>query len=318
MVWFVLKNRRHVGPFEESHLAKLVKSGEVKPQDFVISQENAELGELKYVKVSEAFPSWVPSVPKTTEPQAPSAQPAKSLGEFSEEEILTSEVSRIFMESLDSGDLIKGSSEFTRTGVTQTKAKKPPPPTAKMSRYNPLDAVSADATNTPTPASFLGGRKTAILSMLGFAFLVLAAFPIVKKKMTEGSVDVTAKSSETPVQTQAEAITPQEAPAIRVPPTIRVPELTDERTRRLELEREREQEKREREILEERERNERKLSEDHSDKEPGGENSENLGAKDPEVPTPENENSEIAESDAEQDKTKGRTPATESDESAAQ
>lgn len=51
--WFVLKNRRHLGPFTQKQLQHLLKTGRVALQDFVVEVEKIEAGKLDYIRLSE-------------------------------------------------------------------------------------------------------------------------------------------------------------------------------------------------------------------------------------------------------------------------
>lgn len=55
MAWYVLRKRRHVGPFSESQLRKLLADKKISTQDYILSKENADTGIVAYVTVAQQF-----------------------------------------------------------------------------------------------------------------------------------------------------------------------------------------------------------------------------------------------------------------------
>src|SRR5262245_29304616 len=116
MGWFILKNRRHVGPYTKEQLAALRQQGQADPQDYVIAQEHADAGELVYKRLYEVIGGPVPAArpgtplsaggprggtqanffaPKSSTPPPPPRSPAaaaqdnsyeRPLGTFSDED----------------------------------------------------------------------------------------------------------------------------------------------------------------------------------------------------------------------------------------
>jgi len=106
--WYVLKNRRHVGPYKINDLEALHKKGLIKAEDYLIARVDAERGDLQYKHVSDVAPHL----------RAPAAQATPSLdiqsqeaplATFSDEDLLKSKVSRVFSEAFDSVDLTNAS-----------------------------------------------------------------------------------------------------------------------------------------------------------------------------------------------------------------
>jgi hypothetical protein len=114
MGWYVLKNRRHVGPYTKDDLATLLRRGHLLAHDYVISDVDVAQGELKYQALQDVLPSSVKA--HTASAQAGSAQADdeasenRPLGTFSEEELQSNEMSRVFSEAIESIDLVKGAS----------------------------------------------------------------------------------------------------------------------------------------------------------------------------------------------------------------
>jgi len=268
MSWFILKDRRHLGPFNESQLKKYFQRNEIGTQDFLISVEKAEKGELLYVRVSDCFPKWaiVTEAAQNAKPEIKVPKNDRAMGSFSEDEILKSEVSRVFMESLDSVDLMKGSHELTKTGVTSLNGPKKPPKAPTFSRLNPTQN-SNTIPISPQQEEATGAKKRThqllmIVSSI-FMFVVLASFPFLDKTAIPSREPTSEKTQgnsnpPSPASDSKETFSTRGSGKINKSPTIKVPELTDERTRRLEMEREREQERRDREMADERENRDRR------------------------------------------------------------
>jgi hypothetical protein len=294
MQWFVLKNRRHYGPFQENQLQKLKKKGEINPLDFIISKEKADLGELTYQKLADVFPAWAKTTTTPTSGgvestnQAP-GKSSKPLGEFSEEEILKSEVSRVFLESLDSVELLKTTGELTRTNFTQTSSRVLPPK-PKLSRYNPVQAqseivIDENLENSLPPKKSLKKYFAVASFALGFLALILA--PLTDDKLKPFRDPASLPKTDRPTAENAG----QSQPALNavsgqstgwVPGQIKVPEVVDDQMRRRELEREREMEQREREARDEREAREREKNQaEEAANRVSGAESQNESDKDP-------------------------------------
>jgi hypothetical protein len=332
MSWFILKDRRHLGPFQESQLKKYFQRKEITSQDFLISSEKADRGELVYVSVGDCFPSWAQGSPdnsqksKTQVPKMPE-KPSRRLGSFSEEEILKSEVSRVFMESLDSVDLMKGTHELTKTGVTRTGTLKKPPKPPTLSRLSVapqgLESSEFDAQDAKTRKKW---HPVAVGLSFVFMFLVLATFPFLDKSAQLRREPSSVKSKSTETQNSSDIKMPtqvvpssrglgvksQNAGPISDSPVIKVPELTDERSRRLDMERERELEKRDRERSEEYiNRDKPAQSADPSSLDKGseseleGQSERENSSEDPKL---EDENSEIMDDENPVKKTMKKTP----------
>jgi len=130
MSWYLLKNRRHVGPYSEAELEGFRQNAQLERTDFVISQSDLDSGLIKYRAVTEVlkFPpmripppprskavtgihqlNQVPNLPEKNEVASESAdQYEPPLGSFSEDEIMNNEVSRVFTQLFDSVDLAQG------------------------------------------------------------------------------------------------------------------------------------------------------------------------------------------------------------------
>lgn len=108
MGWYVLKNRRHVGPYSEEDIRRLWEKGTLRALDFVIHKADAERGELIYRRVSEAFAGLteLSAVGHGSAPEARAPEQELELREFSDEDLEKSQVSRIFTEAFDSVDAV--------------------------------------------------------------------------------------------------------------------------------------------------------------------------------------------------------------------
>jgi len=109
MSWYVLKNRRHVGPYQDHELVVMYRQRTLGDQDFVIAQGDAEAGELKYRRLKDVMnlensPEDPREGPKFEDFHEGREAP---LGTFTEEDLEKSVVSRVFSEAFDSVDFVK-------------------------------------------------------------------------------------------------------------------------------------------------------------------------------------------------------------------
>ena len=112
MGWFVLKNRRHVGPYEKAQLVAMHKSGQIEAVDYVIAQLDAERGDLNYKRLGDVIgvvtmPVTKPALPTLKLAKGPESENSRVLGDFSEADLMKSEVSVIFTQRLESVQLLK-------------------------------------------------------------------------------------------------------------------------------------------------------------------------------------------------------------------
>ena len=109
MPWYVLKNRRHVGPYQDFELVAMHRRLMLGAEDFVISEDNMQKGELIYERVSDAVRlDEVPDDPRKPAVAKPKiAEDSEPLlGSFTDDELEKSQVSRVFTEAVEAMDLV--------------------------------------------------------------------------------------------------------------------------------------------------------------------------------------------------------------------
>ncbi len=111
MRWYILKNRRFEGPFEEPEIRMGLQKAYWTAQDFALTEELLEREEFNYMTVAQVLGLS----PKPVEIQ----QDNIVSSEKSEEE--REEVTRIFEESLEAGDLVQKPSGDPISTTSSTK-----------------------------------------------------------------------------------------------------------------------------------------------------------------------------------------------------
>jgi hypothetical protein len=250
MKWYLLVDRRHLGPFSEEEIRQKIQSGSASGEDYLIGVEESDEGSLRYRKILDVFPQWVPQLKvQNTSESEKNKKPAlpvvvdRFLGSFSEDEILNNEVSRIFAQELDSTTLLKKSSE--QTGITQIPGGQNRPPVPSSTGKLPFSPTRGQIRRVGTPS--VGGpsadppesgtapsRSAWLLAFPAtFLFVSLVFFPFWPggnplSKIVQRSKDVPVPAS--PVGSAGPSISPQALPQSdsRAPASlsIRVPEVS--------------------------------------------------------------------------------------------
>lgn len=99
MDWFVLRNRRHIGPYTELQLRKLLTDRKVSSQDYVLSKADSEKGIVNYVSLAQLLkldPSEITQAGTLRPSQESLIASEESSNPFSLEE-----VTRLFEDQVD-------------------------------------------------------------------------------------------------------------------------------------------------------------------------------------------------------------------------
>jgi hypothetical protein len=234
--WFLLKNRRHVGPYTPADIKVMWVEGQIKPDDYVILSDDAVEGELKYRKIFEVFPELkaIGRALNLADVKLDEVAPQHSdreLRSFTDEDILKNEASRIFSESFDSVDLTNASRiVYQEQGLRVAEKKRPPgqPPPRTLADPETETAAPVQPTRPLLKSRWIPVVAVSALAVLGVYALISSD----SKKLGDESRAIASKSggaehNASKAMPKLPASKVQSAPVVadKPKPTIQVPTI---------------------------------------------------------------------------------------------
>ncbi len=193
MSWFLLKNRRHQGPYSLEQLKEAYTGGRATARDYCILEEHLKGNRFEYVALREIIPiAEVPAPVQKKEPSKSSisidqikieshAIPTPEYDNFAES--VDKESSIHFFEAVDARDFVLGPSSETRDTLPLEVSG------------SSSEALLAGAQKSPPP--FLQRVDSALIKRLGFAlagvFAVVFLWPEISKRLPQSSQRSAAK-----------------------------------------------------------------------------------------------------------------------------